>query len=100
MTINTITTRVGYESHRLEHTEQQRQETQQVPAQQDTSCDRVSISDEARIKAGTLKAAQESDGVRPDLVADAKARIAAGQYKIDSRDIATSLVKQELDLWG
>jgi negative regulator of flagellin synthesis FlgM len=47
-----------------------------------------------------LKAAQEDDGVRPDKVADVKARIEAGEYEPKGKDIAASLLRQELDVWG
>ena len=99
MTINTITKVGGYESHRLEQQlEQKHQEAQK--AAQEGSNDRISISEEGRLKAATLKAAQESDGIRADRVADLKARIEAGEYKPEGKDIAASLVRQELDIWG
>ena len=99
MTINNITQVSGYESHRLEQLEQKQQEAQKA-AHQEGSSDRISISEEGRLKAATLKAAQDSDGVRADRVADLKARIEAGDYKPEGKDIAASLVKQELDVWG
>lgn len=100
MTINTITPFSGYEAQRLEQLEQQRQEAQKSPAAQEGGTDRISISEEGRLKASTLKAAQEADDVRADKVADLKARIEAGEYKPSGKDIAASLVKQELDVWG
>jgi negative regulator of flagellin synthesis FlgM len=100
MTINTITPFSGYESQRLEQLEQQRQEAQKSSAAQESGTDRISISEEGRLKANTLKAAQDADDVRPDKVADLKARIEAGEYKPSGKDIAASLVKQELDVWG
>jgi negative regulator of flagellin synthesis FlgM len=100
MTINTITPFSGYESQRLEQLEQQRQEAQKSSVAQEGGTDRISISEEGRLKASTLKAAQDADGVRPDKVADLKARIEAGEYKPSGKDIAASLVRQELDVWG
>ena len=100
MTINTITPFSGYEAQRLEQLEQQRQEAQKSAAPQEGGTDRISISEEGRLKASTLKAAQDADDVRPDKVADLKARIEAGEYKPSGKDIAASLVKQELDVWG
>ncbi len=100
MTINTITKVNGYESHRLEQQlEQKHQETQKAVAQEGSN-DRISISEEGRLKAAALKAAQESDGIRDDRVADLKARIEAGEYKPEGKDIAASLLRQELDVWG
>ena len=100
MTINTITPFGGYEARRLEQQEQQRQENQKTAVVQESGTDRISISEEGRLKMNMLKAAQENDGVRADKVADVKARIEAGEYKPDSKDIAASLLKQELDIWG
>jgi negative regulator of flagellin synthesis FlgM len=100
MTINTITPFGGYEARRLEQQEQQRQESQKAAVVQESGTDRISISEEGRLKMNMLKAAQETDGVRADKVADVKARIEAGEYKPDSKDIAASLLKQELDIWG
>ena len=101
MTINNITTKVsGYESHRLEQLEQKHQEAQKAAANQEGANDRISISEEGRLKAAAFKAAQESDGVRIDKVADLKARIEAGEYKPEGKDIAAGLVRQELDVWG
>ena len=100
MTINTITPFGGYEARRLEQQEQQRQENQKTAVVQESGTDRISISEEGRLKMNMLKAAQETDGVRADKVADVKARIEAGEYNPDSKDIAASLLKQELDVWG
>lgn len=100
MTINTITPFGGYEARRLEQQEQQRQESQKAAVVQESGTDRISISEEGRLKMNMLKAAQETDGVRADKVADVKARIEAGEYKPDSKGIAASLLKQELDIWG
>ena len=100
MTINTITPFGGYEARRLEQQEQQRQESQKAAVVQESGTDRISISEEGRLKMNMLKAAQEDDGVRADKVADVKARIEAGEYNPDSKDIAASLLKQELDVWG
>ncbi len=100
MTINTITPFGGYEARRLEQQEQQRQENQKTAVVQESGTDRISISEEGRLKMNMLKAAQENDGVRADKVADVKARIEAGEYNPDSKDIAASLLKQELDVWG
>lgn len=98
MTINSIKSSGGYEMHKLEQLEQQRQEARKTAAE--PGGDRISISEEGRIKAGVLKTAQESDGVRADLVADIKARIASGNYTPSSRDTAEKMVRQELDIWG
>ena len=95
MTINSIKSSGGYEMHKLEQLEQQqRQEARKTAAE--PGGDRISISEEGRINAGVLKAAQES----ADLVADIKARIASGNYTPSSRDTAEKMIRQELDIWG
>lgn len=100
MTINTIKPFSGYESQRLDQLEQQRLEHQKAVVSQEASTDRISISEEGRLKMNMLKAAQEDDGVRADKVADVKARIEAGEYEPKGKDIAASLLRQELDIWG
>ena len=99
MTINNITHANGYETHRLEQLEQKHQETQKAAAQE-SSTDRISISEEGRLKAGALKTAQDADGVRDDKVAELKARIESGEYRPEGKDIAAALVRHELDVWG
>lgn len=100
MTINTVNTISGYESQRLEqHLEQQKKDAYKA-ASAELGTDKISISDEGRLKAAILKTAQESPDVRQDVVADVKARIEAGQYKPESKDIAANLIRQELDIWG
>ena len=99
MTINSIKSSGGYEMHKLEQLEQQQRQAARKTAAEPGG-DRISISEEGRIKAGVLKTAQESDGVRADLVADIKARIASGNYTPSSRDTAEKMVRQELDIWG
>lgn len=89
----------GYETQRLEQANAQRQDASKAKGHSD-SADRISISDQGRIQANTLKVAQDSDGVRTEKIADIKARIAAGTYQPDSRDIASKMVRQELDVWG
>lgn len=101
MTISTINTPVtGYETNRLEHLESSRPDTQKSKAAQTTGSDRISISGEGRLKASMFNAAQADEGIRTDKVAEIKARISSGAYAVDSQDIATKMVQQELDIWG
>lgn len=101
MTITSINTPVaGYEANRLDHLESQRHEAQKTKTTQGGGSDRISISDEGRIKASTLKTAQDDEGVRTDKVAEIKARISSGAYEVNSQDIAAKLVRQDLDVWG
>lgn len=100
MTINTITPFSGYETHRLDQLEQQRQEATKAATVKDDGTDKISISDEGRLKASMLKTANDDAGVRADVVAELKAQIAGGAYKPDSKEIAAGLVRQDLDVWG
>ncbi len=89
----------GYEAHRLS-TETDLPEAARSKVQHGPETDRVSLSEEGRRQAAILAAASSSDGVRADKVADLKAQMAAGTYSPSHRDIATALVRHDLDLWG
>lgn len=100
MTINSINPLGSYEVNRLDQLEQHQQETQKATVQKEATNDRVSISEEGRLKASLFKTAQEGDDVRADKVAAAKAQIEAGEYKPEGKDIAASMIRHELDVWG
>jgi negative regulator of flagellin synthesis FlgM len=55
--------------------------------------DEVSISQAARAMAGARQAVDAASDVREDRVNSIKAAIAAGTYSIDSRSLASSLLK-------
>ena len=58
--------------------------------------DRVSISFRARELAAARRALEIIPDVRPDKVADLKARIEAGTYRIDSEAIADKMIRDAL----
>ena len=100
-TINSTNPLGGYATNRLDQLESQRHEDlQKAKATQKNGTDRVSISEEGRVKALALQTAQEDSGVRPDKIAALKAQISAGTYAVNTKDIASKMIHQELDLWG
>ncbi len=60
--------------------------------------DRVEFSDEAKLRTEAYSTASNTSDIRRDKVEEIKARIAAGEYQMDSRKIAQNLVRDELDL--
>jgi negative regulator of flagellin synthesis FlgM len=59
--------------------------------------DGVSISAEARSLSAARKSTAEAPAVREDRIAAIKAAIADGTYAVDSRELATSLVRRAQD---
>ena len=99
-TIHSTNPLAGYTTNRLDQLESQRHEDLQKAKAPQKNADRVSISEEGRVKALALQAAQEDSGVRPDKIAALKAQISAGTYAVNTKDIASKMIHQELDLWG
>lgn len=62
------------------------QPSQQTPA--------VEVSDRARQMSEISELVQNSDDVRSDLVADLKAKIDAGEYKVDFDQLATNMAEE------
>ena len=60
--------------------------------------DKVSLSPEAKLRTEAYKTAASSEDIRPEKVAEIKAKIANGTYEINSRKIAEKLIKEDLDL--
>ena len=64
------------------------------------SGDRASVSPEAKLRAEGYSAALASPEVRSEKVAALKAKIAAGEYQIDARNIAAKLLKEDAELFS
>ncbi len=97
---STLTGLNAYENTKLERAEVEsakarRQETGQPT---DSQGDRVEFSDEAKLRTEAYTTALGSSDVRSDKVAEIKARIASGEYQVDSQKIASNLIRGELDL--
>ncbi len=69
-------------------------------AEQPSSSDRVTLSDDARLVSLASRSAQEAPDVRADRVAALKAQVEAGTYQPDSKKIAEKLLTMESDLFG
>ena len=59
------------------------------------SCDKVSVSHEARLLSEARRAAEASPDVRTDKVEALRIQVANGTYKPDSRLIAENLLREE-----
>jgi negative regulator of flagellin synthesis FlgM len=62
--------------------------------------DRVNLSQTAQLYKAAQQAAQNSSGIRIDLVGQIKERVAGGTYEINARKTAEKMLEQELSLWG
>ncbi|WP_461209200.1 flagellar biosynthesis anti-sigma factor FlgM [Desulfocurvus sp. DL9XJH121] len=61
--------------------------------------DNISVSEDARLLATAMKAAQEAPDIREDEVARLKEQVDAGTYNANGRTIAEKLIAEELDLF-
>lgn len=97
---NTLNGLTAYDSSRLERGEADKAKARRQDAGQslEGKGDRVEFSDEGKLRTEAFKAAQSAPDVRQDKVAAIKARIAAGEYQMDSGTIAANLIRDELDL--
>ncbi|ABB37439.1 Anti-sigma-28 factor FlgM family protein [Oleidesulfovibrio alaskensis G20] len=59
--------------------------------------DRVSLSNDARLRTEAYTGALSTPEIRHEKVAEIKDRIASGEYRIDSKDIARKLLRDETD---
>ncbi len=62
--------------------------------------DRISLSPEALLRTAAHSAATQAPDVRREKVDAIKERVAAGEYTVDSRKIATKLLADENALAG
>lgn len=62
--------------------------------------DRASVSPEAKLRAEGYSAALSAPEVRSEAVAGIKAKIEAGEYKIDSQNIAAKMLQEEAELFS
>lgn len=60
--------------------------------------DRVSVSEEAKLRAAALAEANGAVDVRAEKVEELKARIQAGTYVPDNQKTARNLIRDDLDL--
>lgn len=62
--------------------------------------DKVSISDEAQLRTEAYSSATGASDIRHEKVAEIKAKIASGEYEINTRKIAENIVKEDLDFFS
>lgn len=65
-----------------------------------TQGDRVSLSDEAKLRTEAYSAALAAPDVRQEKVDALKSKVESGEYQVDSRAVAEKLLKEEQDLFG
>ncbi len=76
--------------------ENEASETQPKASPPVQGVDRVTLSPQAREIRDAQRALAAIPDVREDKVAEAKARIAEGRYRVDSREIAERMIKEAL----
>lgn len=64
-----------------------------------TTGDRVSVSNEARLRTEAYSAALSAPEVRQEKVNEIKARVDSGEYQVDSRKVAEKLITEEAELF-
>lgn len=62
--------------------------------------DTVKFSSEAKLRMEGYKEAMKGTEIREEKVAEIKAAIESGRYKIDSDDIAKNMLRAEFELFG
>lgn len=72
---------------------------EQTSVEAEPKGDKVSFSDEGRLRTEAYKEAMNAPEVRKDKVAAIKAQIASGEYEIDSKKIAEGILRDEIDLF-
>lgn len=58
--------------------------------------DKVELSRESREVQAAYKAIADAPDIRADVVADVKARLDAGQYRVSGRDVARKMLARSL----
>ncbi len=88
-----------YENAKLEKAERERSKSSESSSSESSSSrDTVNISDEAVLRTDALQTATSTSDVRREKVEAIKAQIANGEYTIDTRKIATNLVRDDMAL--
>ena len=62
--------------------------------------DRVSLSNEAKLRTEAYSTALAAPDVRQEKVDALKSKVESGEYQINSRTVAEKLLKEEQDLFG
>lgn len=85
--------------NRIEQIGREQKGREQASVDVESKGDRVSFSEEGRLRTEAYKEAMNAPEVRKDKVAAIKAQIASGEYTIDTNKIAEGLLRDEVDLF-
>lgn len=61
--------------------------------------DRISLSNEAKLRTEAYQSAMSASDVRQEKVDALKEKVAAGEYEVDSRQVAKKLLEDEKDFF-
>ncbi len=61
--------------------------------------DRVSVSNEARLRTEAYSTALSASDVRQEKVNAIKERVDSGEYQVDSRKVAEKLITEEMEIF-
>lgn len=99
MEINNLLGKLGpYDQTRIDKANEDAAKAKKEQAAARSAGDRISFSDEAKLRTEALSAATSTPDVRREKVAAIKARIESGEYEIDTRKIAQKMVEEDLEL--
>ena len=76
-----------------------RKEATNAPSTVMETGDRVSLSDEARLRTEAFTSAMNAPDVRAAKVAELKAKVESGEYTVDSKAVAAKLLQEEPGLF-
>ncbi len=99
MSLQKVTTGLGpYEGASLQKT-QKRQEAPSKGKEVSKEKDTISLSSEAKLLAVGLREAQNAPEVRREKVDALKQQIADNTYTPNTKNIATKIVDEQMELW-
>ena len=78
----------------------ERERRASAAAPQQTSGDKSTVSEEARLRAEAYSSAVAAPETRADRVAAIKALVDNGEYQIDTKQIALKLLQEDAELLG
>ena len=99
MEINNLLGKLGpYDQTKIDKATEDSARARKEQAAAKAAGDRISLSDEAKLRTEALGAAQAAPDVRRERVAAIKAQVESGEYQINTRKIAQKMVEEDLEL--
>jgi flagellar biosynthesis anti-sigma factor FlgM len=89
----------NYEQLRIKQEEENLRPDKNVKDSSGRTGDEVAVSGEARLRGTIYGEAMKSSGMRDDKVARLKAMVESGEYQPDTKEIASAIVRDELEEW-